>query len=138
MKYYSEIVQINTKKPNQFIDITEKVNSVVKNSKIKNGMVFINSMHNTATILIQENDKSIFEDMKDLFEEILPIHKKYHHSYEGSINAVAHLKTNLVGQTLSLPVISGRIALGTWQRIIFVEWFEARKREIIVTVMGEI
>ena len=137
MKLYTKWLQIKTAKPYDFIDITERVISVVKESKIKNGIVFVNATHNTATVLIQENDKSIFEDMKELFEKILPLDKKYHHDYEGNLNATAHLKTNLVGQTISLPVISNEIVLGTWQRIFFVEWFEPRERKVLITVMGD-
>ena len=137
MKRYVRKIEINTKKPNEFVDITDRINSIIKESGIKDGMVFVNSIHNTATVLIQENDSTIFQDMKELFDRILPPNKKYHHDYEGGINATAHLKTNLVGQTISLPLYSGKLVLGTWQRVFFVEWFEPRRRSVLITIMGE-
>jgi len=137
MKMYREWLKIRTKGPLNFIDITEKVQEIVEKSKISNGMVFLNSMHNTAAIFVQENDPTIFEDMKEFFERILPLNRKYHHDYEGNLNATAHLKTNLIGCFLALPVEKNKLVLGTWQRIFFVEWFEPRERKVLITIVGD-
>jgi len=137
MRIYQSEIRIKTKKSYDFIDITEKVENEVRKSKIDNGIIFLNSLHNTACMIIQENDETIFEDMKKLFDRILPLNEKYNHSYEGSLNATAHLKSNLLSQSLTLPIKNGKIVLGTWQRIIFVELFEPREREVFITIMGE-
>jgi secondary thiamine-phosphate synthase enzyme len=75
--------------------------------------------------------------MKKFFDKILPLNEKYSHSYEGSLNATAHLKSNLLSQSITLPIKSGNLVLGTWQRIIFVELFEPRERTVFVTILGE-
>jgi len=137
MKMYREILEIETHRPDEFIDVTKKVEMIVKKSKISKGMCFINSLHNTAAIFVQENDEDIFKDTKKLFEKILPLNGSYHHDYEGNINATAHQKTNLIGSSVTLPVENGRLMLGTWQRIIFAEWFEKRDRKIVITVIGD-
>ena len=137
MRIYQSEIKIKTKRPYDFIDITEEVEKEVKKSKIDNGIIFLNSLHNTACMIIQENDETIFEDMRKLFDRILPLNKKYSHSYEGSLNATAHLKSNLLSQSLTLPIKDGKIVLGTWQRIIFVELFEPRERTVFITIMGE-
>jgi len=137
MKVWQEEIEIETGRPYHFIDITEKVEEKVKKSKVKNGIVHLFSEHNTACMIIQENDETIFEDLKDFFERVLPLTKKYFHSYEGSLNATAHIKSNLLSQELTLPINNGNLILGTWQRIIFLELFEARKRKIFVTIIGE-
>jgi len=137
MRIYQSEIKIKTKRPYDFIDITEEVEKEVKKSKIDNGIIFLNSLHNTACMIIQENDETIFEDMKKFFDRILPLNKKYSHSYEGSLNATAHLKSNLLSQSLTLPIKDGKIVLGTWQRIIFVELFEPRERTVFITIMGE-
>jgi secondary thiamine-phosphate synthase enzyme len=137
MKIFQKELKVKTSGPNDFIDITEKIEKIVEESKIKNGVVFLNSLHNTACLIIQENDRTIFEDMKKMFEKILPLNEKYFHDYEGSINATAHLKTNLLSQSLSIPLKNNKLVLGTWQRIIFVEFFEERERSIFVTIIGE-
>jgi len=137
MRIYQAEIKIKTKDAYDFIDITENVEREVEKSKIKNGIVFLNSLHNTTCLVIQENDETIFEDMKKLFDKILPLNEKYSHSYEGSLNATAHLKSNLLSQSVTIPIKNGKIVLGTWQRIIFIELFESRERTIFVTIFGE-
>lgn len=137
MRIYQTEIKIKTRDAYDFIDITENVEREVEKSKIKNGIVFLNSLHNTACLVIQENDETIFEDMKKLFDKILPLNEKYSHSYEGSLNATAHLKSNLLSQSVTIPIKNGKIALGTWQRIIFIELFESRERTVFVTILGE-
>jgi len=137
MRVYQSEIKIKTKNAYDFIDITENVEKEVEKSKIKNGMIFLNSLHNTACLIIQENDETIFEDMKKFFDKILPLNEKYSHSYEGSLNATAHLKSNLLSQSITLPIKNGSLVLGAWQRIIFVELFEPRERTVFVTILGE-
>jgi secondary thiamine-phosphate synthase enzyme len=137
MKVFQKDIRIRTKGANEFIDITEKVEEIVREAKVKNGIAALSSLHNTACLIIQENDETIFEDMKKFFDKILPLNEKYSHSYEGSLNATAHLKSNLLSQSLTIPINNGELVLGTWQRIIFVELFEPRERTVFVTIMGE-
>jgi secondary thiamine-phosphate synthase enzyme len=137
MKIYQKEIKIETKGPYDFIDITDKVNEILKESGIKNGIVSLFSLHNTACIIIQENDETIFKDIEEFFNRILPLNTKYHHNYEGNINATAHIKTNLLSQSLCIPIKDGKLLLGTWQRIIFLELFEARERKVFITIIGE-
>jgi len=137
MKVFQKEIRIGTKGANDFIDITEKVEEIVREAKVKNGVVALNSLHNTACLIIQEDDETIFEDMKKLFDKILPLNEKYSHSYEESLNATAHLKSNLLSQSITLPIKNGNLVLGTWQRIIFVELFEPRERTVFATILGE-
>ena len=67
----------------------------------------------------------------------MPLNIKYHHNYEGNINATAHIKTNLLSQSLCIPIKDEKLLLGTWQRIIFLELFESRERKIFLTIIGE-
>ena len=137
MRVFQKEIKIVTRGANDFIDITEKVEEIVREAKVNNGIVALNSLHNTACVIIQENDETIFEDMKKFFDKILPLNEKYSHSYEGSLNATAHLKSNLLSQSITLPIKNGNLVLGTWQRIIFVELFEPRERTVFVTILGE-
>lgn len=137
MKLLRGEISISTSKPHEFVDITDKIESFVRKSKIENGVLFANSLHNTAALIVQENDPSIFEDMKNSLERIFPQNVKYAHGYEGNVNATAHLKNSLMGSSISLPIEGGELRLGTWQRIIFVELFEPRNRKVVVTIIGE-
>ena len=134
---FRKTVVIPTNEPNQVINVTEKIQKVVDESKIKNGMVFANSLHDTASIIIQEGDSTIYEDMFEMFDRILPFKRKYSHDYEGNVNATSHQKCSLLGTSVSLPLENGRMVLGTWQQIIFIEFLEPRQRKVAVTVIGE-
>jgi secondary thiamine-phosphate synthase enzyme len=138
MKFFRDIIELNTKKSFQYINITDKVQDIVNKSKVKDGMVFVNAVHNTATVILQEADSSIHEDTKEIIEELIPLNRDYRHAYEGNINATSHIKNQLLGNSnLTIPVKDGQLVLGTWQQVFFLELLEARRREIIVTIIGE-
>jgi secondary thiamine-phosphate synthase enzyme len=138
MKFFRDIIELNTKKSFQYINITDKVQDIVNKSKVKDGMIFVNAAHNTATVILQEADSSIHEDTKEIIEELIPLNRDYRHAYEGNVNATSHIKNQLLGNSnLTIPVKNGQLVLGTWQQVFFLELLEARRREIIVTIIGE-
>lgn len=138
MKFYRDVLELRTQGYFQYINITGKIQDIVNKSKIKEGMVFVNAGHNTATVIIQEDDSTIHEDTKEIVEELIPLDRKYRHSYEGNINATSHIKNQLLGNSnLTIPVKDGKLILGTWQQIHFLELLEPRRREVTVTIIGE-
>jgi secondary thiamine-phosphate synthase enzyme len=138
MKFYRDTIELRTGKYFQYINITDKVEDIVSKSGIKDGMVFVNALHNTATVIIQEDDSTIHEDTKDIMEELTPLKREYRHSYEGNINATSHIRNQMLGNSnLAIPVEDGRLVLGTWQQIFFLEILEPRSRKVVVTVIGE-
>jgi|YelNatPaOPRAMG01_1025707.scaffolds.fasta_scaffold10284_7 secondary thiamine-phosphate synthase enzyme len=137
MKIFQKTLVLKSKGINDFIKITDNVQDVVKESKIKNGMVFVNTLHNTAALIIQEYDPTIHMDLTKILEKIVPLKEKYSHNYEGNENAAAHIKSNLLKTFLTIPLKEGKLVLGTWQNIFLVELFESREREVLVTIIGE-
>jgi len=138
MKFYQDTIELKTQRNFQYINITDKVQDIVNKSKIKEGILFVNCAHNTATVILQEADSSIHEDTKEIIEELIPFNRNYRHSYEGNVNATSHIKNQLLGNSnLTIPVKNGELFLGTWQQVFFLELLEPRKREVIITIMGE-
>jgi len=137
MGVFSKTIAVQTSEVYEFVEVTDDIQKAVSESKIKNGIVSANALHNTAALIIQENDPTIHKDLINTLERIAPLKGKYEHDYEGNINATAHLKSNLLGTFVTIPLKDGRLILGTWQRIFFVELFEPRRREVVVTVVGE-
>jgi len=137
MRAFQKVVSVKTKGLNDFVLVTSNIQNVAEESKIKNGMVFANALHNTSALIIQENDPTIHEDLIRTLEKIVPMREKYSHDYEGNENATAHLKSNLLGTFVSIPLKEGKLLLGTWQNIFLIEFFEPREREIVVTIVGE-
>ena len=138
MKFYRDHIELSTKEYFQYINITDKIQEIVDKSKIKDGIVFVNAAHNTATVIMQEADSTIHEDTKETITELIPMDRNYEHSYEGNVNATSHIKNQMIGNSnLTVPVENGRLSLGTWQQIFFLELLEPRRRKITVTIVGE-
>lgn len=115
MKIFQKTIEVRTKEVYGFIQIDEKIQTVVEESGIKDGFVLLRSPHNTATITCNEPDSSIHRDAKRIIEKLLPDDFNWEHDYEGVINAKAHQATMLLfGQTHWLAIKNGQIVLGTW------------------------
>jgi len=137
MAVFQEKIQIKTKKLYDFVKITGDIENIAARSKIKNGMVFANALHNTAALIIQEDDRAIHNDLAKSLERLFPSDEKYEHDYEGNVNATAHLKSNFLGTSVAVPLKDNQLVLGTWQDVFFVELFEQRKREVLVTIIDD-
>lgn len=137
MRVFQKTIPVKTEKLYDFVEITAKIQEVVRESKISDGIVFINSMHTTASVIIQEDDSRIHRDLIRFLDRIAPLSAKYEHDDEGSENATAHLKSNLLGSSIIVPLKNGELTLGTWQKIFFVELFKPRNRQIGITIIGE-
>jgi len=137
MKVFQKTISVKTRGLNDFINLTEKIQKVVNGSKITNGMVFLNALHNTIALIIQENDSTIHKDLINILDKVVPLKGKYFHDYEGNENATAHIKSNLLRTYITIPLKDGKLVLGTWQDIFLVELFEAREREVMITIIGE-
>jgi len=123
-----EILRIRTSKRNETIDITELVKEKIKKLKIKNGICFLYVPHTTAAIIINENyDESVMDDLLEFLAELVPRNRAYRH-LEG--NADAHIKSSILGNTLSIIIKNGELCLGKWQGIIFLEFDGPREREV--------
>ncbi|MCD6448378.1 MAG: YjbQ family protein [Thermoplasmata archaeon] len=137
MKVFADFVEVRSERRGEYIDITTEIEKMIDKSEVKNGVVIIHELHTTAALTIQENDTSVHEDTKEIMDRLVPLDREYRHSYEGNANAVAHIKNQIFGSNLAIPVIDGKIALGTWQRIFLIELFETRHRKIAVSIIGE-
>lgn len=117
---------INSHRRVEFLDVTAAVQAEVGRSGVKDGVCFVTVSHTTAGITINENaDPDVVRDMIAALERLVPERGDYRHA-EG--NSDAHLKASLMGFSVQLPVIDGRLALGTWQGIYFCEFDGPRRR----------
>lgn len=137
MKVVTDFIEIDSRGMNDYIDITPEVNKILKRSGIKKGMICLHEMHTTGAIVIQEDDSDMHKDTIDIMNDLIPLKRSYRHNYEGNENATAHIKNQIMGSNVSIPIIDGKLALGTWQRIFFIEFFRARHRKIAVSITGE-
>jgi secondary thiamine-phosphate synthase enzyme len=116
------------------IDITDRVEQVVRQSGLESGLCQVYVPHTTAGVFINENaDPDALSDILTTLEALVPWENSYRHA-EG--NAAAHIKSTLVGTSQSVPVRNGRLALGRWQGIFFIDFDGPRERHLHVTVLG--
>lgn len=145
MKFLSQTFVIDTERGPQFIDITERVRDVTRESGVENGFAVIFSKHTTAAIRINENEPALISDMEELLEKVAPscldyAHNRYAHAFSNNgerPNAHSHLQHLLLGASEAIPITSGELLFGQWQRIFLVELDHARTREVIVHLVGE-
>lgn len=124
----------STKGEIDFTDLTDKVQEAVSQSGVKNGIVHVFAPHATGILILTENEYGLLTDIKTFLEEIIPKRRSYSHPS----NAHAHLRSVLLPPDKTLPVMNGRVELGTWQSLIFVETdVYPRRRTVIIKVIGE-
>lgn len=127
-----EKISVKTTQRIELVDITEKIESVVAKSKIKDGVCFVFCPHTTAGVTINENaDPAVTKDITDILNKLVPKNGGYSHS-EG--NSDSHLKSSFFGLSLNIFVENGRLALGSWQGIFFCEGDGPRTREVWVKI----
>lgn len=135
MSVRHEQISVETTKREETIDITARVKAAVTRAKIADGIVAVTVAHTTAAVFVNENaDPDVQKDVLTALERAVPRDAKYSHA-EG--NGPAHVKSVLVGGSITLPVREGAIALGTWQGIYFAELDGPRARIATITVIGE-
>jgi secondary thiamine-phosphate synthase enzyme len=126
-------IEIITRQRTEFIDITRSIQDVVSEQKTGEGICLIFNPHTTAALTINENaDPDVVSDIIDYLEKIVPKNAGYIHT-EG--NSDAHIKSSLIGCNITIPVVKGRLSLGTWQGIYFCEFDGPRTRNVYVTVV---
>jgi secondary thiamine-phosphate synthase enzyme len=132
-----KIITLRTDRQNGLYDITEEVRSVVRQSKVKTGIVSVYARGATAAIMIQENwDQSVQNDVITLLKRMIPSGIWEHDRQDN--NGDAHLKAGLVGASETIPIVDYAPGLSTWQNIFLCEFDGPReKREIVVTVIED-
>ncbi len=140
-------LKLETHQPIQLLDITDRVEDVVRAAGLRDGSVTIFSRHTTAAIRIQEDEPLLLEDLRAFLERCAPASAHYRHNdfrlrtvhmhEDESPNGHSHCLQLLLGSSESVPVADGELLLGTWQRIFLVELDGPRPaREIIVQTVG--
>jgi len=138
-KLVTNYVLLSSKGENDIIDITNNVEKILLESKLKNGIITLFVVGSTAAITTIEYEPGLQQDFSNMLEKIAPKGIKYQHDntwHDG--NGHSHLKASLIGPSLTIPFINGQTSLGTWQQIVFVEMdTRSRERKIVVQIIGD-
>jgi secondary thiamine-phosphate synthase enzyme len=138
VKSYTEHLWFNTKKRYEIINITPQVESVVRKSGVKEGLCLVNSMHITASVFINDNERGLHQDFLEWLERLAPYNKdKYKHNLTGEDNADGHLKRTIMGREVTIAITNGRLDFGPWEQVFYGEFDGQRRKRILIKVIGE-
>lgn len=137
MKVVTEYLKFHTKKRREYIHLTPQVETIVRKSGIKEGMVLVSAMHITAGVYVNDNESGLIEDIDEWLQKLAPFRDDYRHHDTGETNGDSHLKSLLVHHEVIVPITAGKLDLGPWQRIFYAEFDGQRDKRLIVKVMGE-
>ena len=118
-------------------DITAVLNEINKEHKMDNGIVNIFTKHSTSAIRVNENEKGLLLDFEKALKDVIKEKDNYKHDFIDN-NAASHIRAFLLGASETIPIVDGRLDLGTWQSIFFIELDGPRSnRTVDLTFMGE-
>jgi secondary thiamine-phosphate synthase enzyme len=139
MKSYKKELWFNVPERVAFINISGKVEDVLDESGIKEGLCLINAMHITASVFINDNEKGLHQDYKRWLEELAPHEPTSHylHNRTGEDNGDAHLKRQIMGREAVVAVTEGRLDFGPWEQIFYGEFDGRRRKRVLVKIIGE-
>ena len=138
MALYQKTLEINTS-PKSFLDITKNIQALVSESGLDNGVCSLFIKHTSASLVIQENyDPSVRQDFETIFSKLVPEDFPYIHNMEGKDDMPAHIRSALTSTSETVPVVNGKLSLGTWQGIYIWEHRDQRHiRKVTISLIGE-
>jgi secondary thiamine-phosphate synthase enzyme len=139
MKVQTVSVGVRTKGECDIVDITNDVQEAVSATGVSEGAVHLFVIGSTAAITTIEYEPGLVNDIKKVLERLVPKGAGYEHEEAwNDHNGHSHLRASLIGPSLTVPLVEGRLKLGTWQQIVLIELdTRAREREVVAQAMGE-
>lgn len=130
----SKTFSIRTRGTFDLFEVTDRVEEIVKDSKIKEGVCFVFTPHTTACLIMNERESGFLEDFQKTILRLVPRDGSYEHNRLGEGNANAHIISSIIKPYIVIPVESGSLKTGTWQNLFFVELDGPRTREVSVRI----
>lgn len=142
MQVFSTSFTLSSGERTEVSDVTKLVRDAIQQCPITTGIALVNTLHTTCALFINEFQSALMGDLKLLIEQLVPERGGYRHDdprYSDCErgNAHAHLRTALLGRSISVGISNGELVLGRFQSVIFAEFDGPRKREITIQVIGE-
>jgi secondary thiamine-phosphate synthase enzyme len=129
----AEMLRVTTGTLKEIVDLTERVQSLIRRAKMREGLCSLFVTHTTAALTTGEIGEGTEQDLLDVVEQIIPT-IRFRHAHDPS-HAWSHMAASILGPSLSVPVVDGQLALGTWQSLLLVELDGPRERTVYVTLL---
>lgn len=144
---HHQLIHLHSSECLEFIDLTEKIEEIVDESGVRNGLVNIQTLHTTTAIIINEREPLLIEDMKARLESLAPRDARYRHDDfqirtvnlepDEPENGHSHCKALFLRASETINISEGKLLLGRWQRIFLIELDRPRERRVSVMIMGQ-
>ena len=137
MNSHTDYLWFETKSRRDLINITPRVEEIVRAAGVREGLCLVSAMHITAGIWVNDHEQGLWQDFWEWVETLAPSGRDYQHHRTGEDNGDAHLKRTLVHHQVLLPVTEGRLDLGPWEQVFYAEFDGRRRKRVVVKVIGE-
>lgn len=140
MKSHTEHLTFHLPARMAFENITPKVEAIVRESGVTEGLVLCNAMHITASVFINDDESGLHEDYQRWLERLAPFDaspERYAHNRTGEDNADAHMKRQIMGREVVVAITKGQLDFGPWEQIFYGEFDGRRAKRVLVKVIGE-
>ena len=131
--------ELKTLGRNDCVDITESVQQAVAEAKLRHGQATVFITGSTAGVTTIEYEPGLVRDLKEAVRRLFPEDLRYaHHDSGGDDNGFSHLRASFIGPSLSVPIVDGKLQLGTWQQIVLIDFdTRPRNRSYLIQLIGE-
>lgn len=145
IKIHKETIDLESRNQIEFFDITEKVQEIIETCGVREGNVVVYTPHTTMGVVINHNEPLLLQDFMRILYKLAPMDDRYSHDLfeikktsksDGRSNGHAHCKSFLMGVSQTIPIEKGKLLVANTQSIFAVEFDGARKRDVVVQVMG--
>jgi secondary thiamine-phosphate synthase enzyme len=139
MKSLRKELSFNIPQRRGFVNITREVESALRESGMKEGLVLVNAMHITASVFINDDEPGLHHDYEAWLEKLAPHEPitRYRHNDTGEDNGDAHLKRQIMGREVVVAVTEGKLDFGPWEQIFYGEFDGRRRKRVLIKIIGE-
>ena len=140
MKSLTEYLWFNTSGRIEFLNITGKIENLVRESGVREGLVLVNPMHITAAVYVNDAESGIIHDYEEMLKRLVPMHPPgddYWHNRTGEDNAYAHMWRQIMGHQVTMAITNSHLDLGNWEQIYYAEFDGQRRKRVLVKIIGE-
>ncbi|MGH9699852.1 MAG: secondary thiamine-phosphate synthase enzyme YjbQ [Candidatus Acidiferrales bacterium] len=137
MKIYTEQITLQTKKSREVINITSQVKAAMEKSGFRDGIILVSTLHSNAAVIVNDEEPGFLEDLDAWLNQLAPARDDYKHKGRFESNSSIHFQSLLLHHQEIVAFLEGRLDLGPWQFVLFVELDGLRPKRILIKVMGE-
>jgi len=137
MKIYNEQITLQSQKAREVFNITSQVKAAMEKSSFRDGIILVSSLHSNSAVIVNDSEPGLLEDLDAWLNQLAPLTGAYKHQGRFESNSAIHFQSLLLHHQVIVAFNEGRLDLGPWQSVLFVELDGLRPKRILVKVMGE-